>query len=109
MDLTPQQIRTLQLLQQRAFATVAFPMYPNHIGVRKGNCAALLAPVAAGTFAIFGTPSYLIAGNLTVRVRQNSQDWFVWKKERLEANPARLAELGAFIRELTAALEPQPQ
>ena len=108
MDLTPAQIRFLENLHKRSFEIVAFPMYANHIGIRKGNCAALLAPAAppANTFTIFGSPSYLLNGNLTVKVRQHGRDYFVWKKERLEATSERLDELDSFARELTAALQP---
>jgi len=106
MDLTPQQIAVLDRLQKRGFAIVAFERYANHIGVRKGNCAALLAPIAAGGFALFGQASYLMGGNLSVRVAADGRNWFVWKKERLEGTPARLAELDAFSAELSAVLLP---
>jgi hypothetical protein len=104
MELTPHQISILERLQQRNFQTVAFPMYPNHIGVRKGNCAALLALASPGGFSVFGSPSYLIAGNLSVSIQRDAHKWFVWKKERLEATAARLAELAQFTVELTDCL-----
>ena len=106
MELTPQQISILERLQKRDFQTIAFPMYPNHIGVRKGNCAALLALVPPGGFSVFGSPSYLIGGNISVSIHRDGRKWFVWKKERLEATPARLAELAQFISELTDCLLP---
>jgi hypothetical protein len=106
MEFTPQQISILERLQKRDFQTVAFPMYPNHIGVRKGNCAALLALVPPGGFRVFGSPSYLIAGNITVSIQRDGHKWFVWKKERLEATAARLAELDQFTTELTDCLLP---
>ena len=85
---------------------MAFPMYATHVGIRKGNCAALLTAVVSGGFTLFGSASYLIAGDFTVRVTRDDADWFVWKKEKLEATPARLAELEAFAAELTEALLP---
>ena len=130
MDLTPQQIAILERLQKRGFEIVAFAMYANYIGVRKGNCAALLAPAASGGpataggpgrregtvasgglatgggFTVFGTPAYLIAGNFGVRVNRDGQEWFVWKKERIEATAARLAELEKFSAEVSDALLP---
>lgn len=106
MELTPQQIGILERLQKREFQTVAFPMYANHIGVRKGNCAALLAPVAAGGFSVFGSPAYLVGGNLSVSIDRDGQKWFVWKKERLEAAPSRLMELAQFTSELADCLLP---
>jgi hypothetical protein len=107
MDLTPQQISILERLHGREFQIVAFPMYANYVGVRKGNCAALLALVAASGFDVYGQPAYLIGGNFSVRIRRDGRDWFVWKKEKLDVTPARLAELDAFSTELTNALLPK--
>jgi hypothetical protein len=107
MDLSPQQLAILQRLHGAGFEVVAFPMYANHVGTRKGNCVALLAPAAGGGFDIFGTPAYLLGGNFSVRVQRNGREFFVWKKESLEVTPARLAELDAFAAELAQALLPQ--
>jgi hypothetical protein len=107
MDLSPQQMAILQRLHITGFEIVAFPMYANYVGTRKGNCAALLAPAAGGGFSIFGAPAYLIGGNFSVRVRRDGREFFVWKKESLEVTAARLAELDAFAAELTDALLPQ--
>jgi hypothetical protein len=41
-----------------------------------------------------------------VRVRDKGQTWFVWKKQRLEATPERLAELDRFVAEFKLLLEP---
>jgi hypothetical protein len=107
MDLSPQQLTILQRAHTAGFEFVAFPMYANYIGTRKGNCAALLAPAATGGFDIFGTPAYLIGGNFSVRVQRDGQEYFVWKKESLEVTPERRAELAAFAAELSQALLPQ--
>src|ERR1700679_1811299 len=107
MDLSPQQLAILQRLHVAGFEIVAFPMYANYVGTRRGNCAALLAPAAAGGFGIFGTPTHLIGGNFSVRVRRDGREFFVWKKESIEVTAARLAELDAFAAELTDALLPK--
>ena len=107
MDVSPQQMAILQRLHLAGFEIVAFPMYANYVGTRKGNCAALLSPAAAGGFGIFGTPAYLIGGNFSVRVRRDGREFFVWKKESVEVTAARLTELDAFAAELTEALLPQ--
>jgi len=104
MDFTSQQISILERLHRREFQIVAFPMYANYVGVRKGNCAALLAPAAASGFDVYGQPAYLIGGNFSVRIRRDGRDWFVWKKEKLDVTPTRLAELDAFATELKDAL-----
>lgn len=106
MDLTPQQILTLERLQENDFQIVAFPMYANCVGVRKGNCAALLAPVVGDSFKVHGLPAYLLGGNFTVRVTKQSREWFVWKKEKLEATATRLAELEDFTVRLSQLLMP---
>jgi hypothetical protein len=107
MDLTARQISTLERLHKSDFQIVAFPMYANYIGVRRGNCAALLAPVAQGSFKIHGQPAYLVGGNFSVRITQQGRDWFVWKKDKLEVTQARLDEFGAFSTELAELLLPQ--
>ncbi len=107
MDLTPTQLATLERLHKAGYEIVAFPMYANYIGIRKANCAALLAPAASQAFTIYGTPAYLINGNFTVRVTQNKKDYFIWKKEKLEATATRVGELEAFSAALAEALVPQ--
>jgi hypothetical protein len=106
MELTQQQARSLERLQAQGFQIVAFALYPNYLGVRKGNCAALLAPVMSEGFAIYGTPTWLVGDNFGVRVKRNDGEWFVWKKERVEATAERVAELERFSAELADALLP---
>jgi len=103
MELTPEQIAVLERLHGRGFALVAFPLYASKVGVRKGDCAALLDPVPGGLRA-FGEPCYLVDGNLSVQVTQGGAKAFVWKTTRLGATPERLAELQAFREELEELL-----
>ena len=105
-ELTPQQIAILERLVANGFTLVAFPLYANIVGIRKGSCASLLDPVSGGGFRLFGEPCILLDDNLTVRVTHGGQSWFVWKKQRIEATPQRLAELDRFISELKLQLEP---
>jgi hypothetical protein len=107
MELSATQLAILERLHRSGHEIVAFPMYANYVGIRKGNCAALLNPVASGGFTIYGEASYLIGANFTVRVTQNNHEYFVWKKEKLEATDARVAELDAFAAELSQSLLPQ--
>jgi len=106
MDLTRQQAEILQRLYGQGFEIVAFPMYASYVGVRKGECAALLALVASGGFSLFGPPTCMVGGNLGAKVRHHDGDYFVWKNERVAATPERNAELAQFSAELTAALDP---
>jgi hypothetical protein len=103
-ELSAQQMAVLEGLRQAGFSFVAFPLYASQVGVRKGNCAALLAPVEGRGMQVFGEPSYLVGGNLSVRIARDGREWFVWKKARLEATPERRAELERFSGELRTAL-----
>lgn len=104
MDLTRQQIAIVERLQANDFQIVAFPMYANYIGVRKGNCAALLAPAGADHFNLHGHSAYLVGGNFSVRITREGRSWFVWKKEKLEVTAARLGELDTFATQLSQLL-----
>ena len=104
LELTEQQIAILGRLRERGFALVAFPLYASHVGVRRGECAALLAPVTGGGLRIFGDPFVLIAGNPAVRMRREGREVFVWKGSEVPATPARNAALAAFAVELAEAL-----
>jgi hypothetical protein len=107
-ELTQQQVAILERLVSNGFSIVAFPLYANAVGVRRGSCAALLEPVPGGEFRLFGEPCVLLEGNLTVRVKDKEQSWFVWKKQRIDATPERLAELTSFVSELKVHLESRP-
>jgi hypothetical protein len=105
-EFSPQQVATLERLIAKEFTLVAFPLYANVVGVRKGTCAALLDPIPNGGFRVFGEPCVLLEGNLTVRITEKGKSWFVWKKQRLEATEERLAELESFVAALKFLLEP---
>src|SRR5579864_6821110 len=105
-EFSPQQIGILERLVAKEFVLVAFPLYSNAVGVRKGSCAALLDPIANGGFRVFGEPCVLLDGNLTVRITEKGKTWFVWKKQRMEATLERVLELENFVNELKMLLEP---
>ena len=106
-ELTGEQIVILERLVAAGFVVVAFPMYANAVGVRKGSYAALLDPVGGGGFRLFGEPCVLLDGNLTVRIADKGKSWFVWKKLRVEATVERVRELARFVSELKLLLEPR--
>ena len=106
MELTSRQTSLLERLSSEGFQLVAFPMYGDHVGVRKGNCAALLAPSGAEGFTIFGQPAYLVGGNFSVKMLQGDGHYFVSKKDKLEATPERNSELETFSAQLAEALLP---
>jgi hypothetical protein len=106
MDLTAHQAGVLEILQQKGFQLGAFPLYANYIVARKGNCAALLAPVLANGFTVYGSPTWMLGENLGVRVKRNDGEWFVFKKEQVPATPERIEELEDFSADLADALIP---
>jgi hypothetical protein len=106
MELTAQQIGILERLRSGGFEIVAYPMYENYVGVRKGQCGALLAPAASGGLTLYGEPSYLVAGGLSARTIQSDGQWFVRKKDKVPASPERTAELESFAAELGSNLLP---
>ncbi len=106
MELTQQQTTFLNQLRSRGFEIVAFPMYENLVGVRKGHCGALLTADGPTGFKLYGEPSYLVGGLPSARMIQSDGHWFVRKGEKLEATPERTAELDAFAAELANALLP---
>jgi hypothetical protein len=107
-ELAPSHIAVLKKLGENGFAFVAFPMYANYIGVRKGNCAALLATLESGEFRLFGDPGWIIGSQISVRLSRGGRDWFVWKRQSVEATPERLAELSQFASDLLQLLAPAP-
>jgi len=104
LELFPRQIAVLERLASLGFAIVEFPLYASAVGVRRGDCAALISPVGHDGFQLFGDPCYLVMGKLSVRVHRSRREWFVWKTNQIEATPQRLAELQAFGRALADAL-----
>jgi hypothetical protein len=106
MELTAQQIGMLERLRSHGFEIVAYPMYENYIGVRKGNCGTLLAASGPDRFTLYGEPSYLVAGQLSARMIQSDGHWFVRKKDKIKVSPERVAELESFAAELVDSLLP---
>src|SRR5258706_15622897 len=97
----------LERIVSAGFSIVAFPLYANAVGVRRGGYAALLDPIPGDGFRLFGEPCVLLDGTLTVRVTDKGKSWFVWKKLRLEATPDRVREVTKLVSELKLLLEPR--
>ena len=105
VELTAQQTQVLQQLFEAGFRPIAIPPYESALCVHKGECAAVLSPVPNGGLKLLAPPTYMVAGNLSVRLRRGPVEVFVWKKTELSATPERLAVLDAFGRELKRILE----
>ncbi len=104
-ELTPQQMKTLERLFAAGFRPIAIPPYESALCVRRGECAAVLTPVANAGLRLLAAPTYIVDGNLSVKLKQGEGDVFVWKKKKIDATPERLQELDAFRRELASILE----
>jgi hypothetical protein len=104
VELSPQQMKIIERLLEAGFRPITIPPYENVICIKKGECAAVLAPVAQGGLKLAAAPSYLVGGNLSVKLKRGSGEVFVWKKNELEATAERLNELDAFQEELNGIL-----
>jgi hypothetical protein len=91
-------------LVARGYVLVAFPMYANAIGVRRGSFAALLVPDGEAALRMLGEPCYVVGSNLAVRARREGRAVFVWKKTIVEGTPELLEELERFSADLAALL-----
>jgi hypothetical protein len=104
-ELTPQQMKTVERLFAVGFQPIAIPPYENALCLRRRECAALLAPVANAGLRLLAAPTYIVDGNLSVKLKRGSGEVFVWKKTEIEATPERLKELESFRQEITSILE----
>ncbi|MGC2104489.1 MAG: hypothetical protein WA647_05250 [Candidatus Acidiferrum sp.] len=98
-------MQTLERLFQAGFRPIAIPPYESALCLRRGECAAILSPAPNGALKLLTPPSYLVDGNLSVKLRRGVGEVFVWKKSELPATPERLKELELFRRELVEILE----
>ena len=109
VELTPHQMKTMESLFEAGFRPIAIPPYENALCLKRGDCVAVLAPVLNGGLRVLAPPSYLVAGNLGVKLKRGSGEVFVWKKNEVKATPGRLEELERFRRELIQILDLSPQ
>ena len=109
VELSPQQIQVIERLFEAGFRPIAIPPYESALCMRKGECVAVLAPVPNGGLKLLAPPSYLVNGNLSVKLKRGAGEVFVWKKQELSATPERLRELESFRREVSEILDLPPK
>ncbi len=109
VELTPLQMQTMERLFEAGFRPVAIPPYENALCLKRGDCAAVLAPVPNGGLKVLAPPSYMVAGNLSAKLKRGPGEVFVWKKNEVEATPGRVEELARFGQELRQILDFVPQ
>lgn len=107
MELTQGQMRVVEKLVEAGFRPLAIPPYESALILRKGDCVALLGPVESGGLQLLVPPTFLVDGNLSVKLKRGDREVFVWKKSELEATEERLRELEKFRVELVTILQGQ--
>ena len=105
LELTQMQMKIVEQLFAAGFRPIAIPPYESAFCLHRGECAALLAPVANGGLRLMAPVTLLVDGNLSVKLKRASGDVFVWKKTEVAATEERLKELEAFREELVGVLE----
>lgn len=105
VEFTPQQMQVLERLFAAGFRPIAIPPYESALCVRRGECAAVLSTIPNSGLKLLAPPSYLVDGNLSVRLKRGAGEVFVWKKTELSATEERLRELESFRQELNELLE----
>jgi len=109
IELSPQQMQIIERLFKAGFRPIAIPPYESALCMRKGNCAALLAAIPNGGIKLLVPPSYLVEGKLSVKLKRDSGEVFVWKNKEVEATPVNLKELELFRKELAEILDRPPK
>ena len=105
LELTERQMRVVERLFEAGYRPIAIPRYESSICMRKGDCAAMFAPVENGGLRMVAPVSFLVNGNFGVRLKRKGGDVFVWKKDELAATVERLTELERVREELAGILE----
>lgn len=104
-EFTPRQMKIFEGLVAAGFRPVAIPPYESALCLRRGDCAVVLSPESTGGLRMLAPPSYIIDGNLSVKLRRGTKDVFVWKKTELEVTPERSNKLATFREDLSRILQ----
>ena len=98
-------MRVVERLIEAGFRPMAIPPYESALIMRKGECVALVGPVEGGGLKLLAPVTFLVDGNLSVRLKKSTGDVFVWKKKEVVATEEKLKELEEFRVELEGILE----
>ncbi len=98
-------MRVVERLVGAGFRPVAIPPYERALIFRKGECAGVLGPVENGGLKLLVPMTFLVDGNLSVKLKRGGGEVFVWKGKELAATEELLGELERFRAELVGVLE----
>ena len=104
MELTEGQMRVVERLFGAGFRPIAIPPYESALILRKGECVGVLGPVENGGLKLLAPVTFLVDGNLSVRLKKSSGDVFVWKQKEVAATGEMLRQLEEFRVELVRIL-----
>ena len=104
-EFTPRQMQVLETLVAAGFRPLVIPPYDSALCMRRGDCAVVLSPEPTGGLRMLAPPSFIIDGNLSVKLRRGNKDVFVWKKTEVEVTPERSHELDTFRNDLSRILQ----
>ena len=105
MELTERQMRLVKRLLEAGFRPVMIPHYENTLIMGKGECVALLKPLANAGLELAVPVTLLIDGNVSVKIKKGQGEAFVWKGKEVAAAPEKLRELEGFEKQLADILE----
>lgn len=98
-------MKLVERLVHAGFRPMAIPPYERALCMRKGDCVVLLGPAPDGGLQMLVPPTFLVEGNLSVKLKRGDREVFVWKKSELEATPERMCDLEAFRAEVSEILK----
>ena len=96
----------LQRLYLAGFEFQTFDLFPNAVGVTRGDCIVMMLPLPSG-LQMIGTPGWRVGESIGVLTEQDGRKVFQKKSEILEATPERLEVLTAFRHDIEQALASQ--
>src|SRR5882762_6934544 len=105
MELTEGQMRVVERLFGAGFRPIAIPPYENALIMRRGECVALLGPVENGGLKLLAPVTFLVDGNLSVRLKKSAGEVFVWKKKEVGGPEGGCWGRGEILGERRGTLE----
>lgn len=98
----------LETLLDQGFTFRSFPVYPQHMGVEKYHCAALLELSEEGKVRQFSSAGYLLdTGEIALLIERQGKSLFVYKSNEMPAEGDPMENYRRFVEELRSILDQQ--